>query len=176
MTAVRGLAALVFGFVVLLWPGLDEHVLAVAFGGFALADGLVLVAVAVAGRDVLEQWWLVLVEGAVGTAVGAVALAWVAIGGLSLLALLAAWAVITGVAEIEAGVRLRRLAGSEASLLLAGGLSLLAGVALIAVPSDDPVSVGWAIGVFGLGYGGLLTFVAARLRRRARGAQVDALR
>ena len=174
MTAARGILAFVFGLVVLLWPGLDASVLAIAFGVFALVDGFVLAAVAAVAHDVLEEWWVVLVEGAVGVVVGIVALAWPGLGGLCLLSLLAAWAVVTGVLQIEAGVRLRRLASGEASLLFAGGLSLLAGVVLIALPKDDPVEVAWAIGVFGLVYGGLLVAVGDRLRRLARAARPGA--
>jgi len=109
-------------------------------------------------------------------AVGLVALAWPGLGGLSLLSLLAAWAIVTGVFEIEAGVRLRRLAGSDASLFLAGGLSLVAGIALIAVPKDDPLEIVWAIGVFGIVYGGVLLAAAGRLRRLARAARPAAPR
>lgn len=174
MTAARGVLALVFGLVVLLWPDLDASVLAIAFGIFALVDGLVLAAVAAVARDVLEEWWIVLVEGAVGVVVGVVALAWPGIGGLGLLSLLAAWAVVTGVFEIEAGVRLRRLTGGDASLFLAGGLSLLVGIALIAVPKDDPLEIAWAIGSFGIVFGGVLLVAAGRLRRLARAARPGA--
>ena len=133
------------------------------FGVFALVDGVVLGAVAVVGRDVLEQWWIVLVGVVVSMLVGLVALAWPGIGGLGLLSLLAAWAVVTGVFEIEAGVRLRRLGGSEeVTLFLAGGLSVLVGIALIAVPEDDPLEVAWAIGLFGIVYGGVLLVAAGR--------------
>ncbi len=176
MTAVRGAVALVFGLTVLLWPDPSGLVFAVAFGVFALVDGLVLGAVAVVGRDVLEQWWVVLVEGVVGVVVGAVALAWPGIGGLGLLSLLAAWAVITGFFEIEAAVRLRRLVGSDAFLLVAGGLSLLVGIALIAVPKDDPLEIVWAIGLFGIVYGSVLLVAAGRLRRLACAARPAAPR
>jgi len=176
MTALRGAVALVFGLTVFFWLDPGAAVLAVAFGVFALVDGLVLGAVAVVGRDALGQWWVVLAEGVVGMAVGVVALAWPGLGGLGLLSLLAAWAVVTGVFEIEAGVRLRRLAGSDVSLFLAGGLSLLVGIALIAVPKDDPLEVAWAIGLFGMVYGGLLLDAAGRLRRLARAARPAAPR
>ena len=176
MTALRGAVALVFGLTVLLWPDPSDLVFTVAFGVFALVDGLVLAAVAVVGRDVLEQWWVVLVEGVVGVVVGVVALAWPGIGGLGLLSLLAAWAVITGFFEIEAAVRLRRLAGSDSFLFFAGGLSLLMGIALIAVPKDDPLEIVWAIGLFGVVYGGVLLGAAGRLRRLARVARTGAPR
>ena len=44
---------------------------------------------------------------------------------------------MTGVLEVEAGVRLRRLAAGEPSLLVAGGLSLVLGVALVALSEAD---------------------------------------
>jgi len=176
MIALRGAVALVFGLTVLLWQDPSAAFVAVAFGVFALVDGLVLGAVAVVGHDVLEQWWVVLVEGVVGMVVGLVALAWPGICGLGLLSLLAVWAIVTGVFEIEAGVRLRRLAGSDASLFLAGGLSLLVGIALIAVPKDDPLEIVWAIGLFGVVFGGVLLVAAGRLRRLARAARPAAPR
>lgn len=168
MTALRGGVAVAFGLVVLLLPDLDDRSLALVFAAFAIADGLVLAGVAIVASDVLEQWWLLLAEGVVGVAVGAVAALFPDLSGLGLLSLLAVWAVITGVVEIEAAVRLRRLAAGERSLFIAGGLSLLAGVALVAVPVDEPVDIAWAIGVFGLVYGGVLVAVAVRLRRLAR--------
>ncbi len=176
MIALRGVVALAFGVAVLLWAGIDATVLAAVFAVFALADGLVLAGVAVVARDVLEQWWLVLAEGIVGAGVGVVALAWPQITGLDLLWLLAAWAVVTGFFEIEAGVRLRRLAAGETSLLLAGGFSLLGGIALIAFPQDDAVEIAWAIGLFGVLYAALLVFTAGRLRRLARAARHGAAR
>lgn len=165
MTALRGFVALAFGFTLLAWPGADARVLSLAFGLFALVNGLALALVSLACRHTLEQWWVVLVEGIAGIAVAVVALTWPALSGLSLLALLAAWAVITGVFEIEAGVRLRRIMHRDVSLFAAGGLSVLVGVALVALPKDDPVEVVWAIGLFGVVYGALLVVAASRWRR-----------
>lgn len=171
MTAGRGLVALSFGAAVLFWPGLDHRTMAVVFGVFVLVDGLMLAVLALVARDVLEQWWLVLVESCVSLAVAIVALAWTASDGIGLLALLATWAVVTGVVEVEAGVRLRRLAAGEPSLLLAGGLSLVLGIALVALPETEAAHMTWAVGWFGLAYGGALVLVAARLRRLALAAR-----
>lgn len=171
MTAVRGFVAVAFGFTLLAWPDANARVLALAFGLFAVANGLALVAVSLGGRRTLRQWWVVLVEGVAGLAVGVVALTWPGVGGLSLLALLAAWAVVTGVFEIEAGVRLRRIVHRDVSLFLAGGLSVLVGLALVAMPKDDPVQIVWAIGLFGVVYGILLVVVASRWRHVPRGVE-----
>lgn len=175
LTAVRGCIACGFGGAVFLRLGMDAAGLAVVFGVFALLDGLVLLALGVVARDVLEQWWLVLVQGLVGVAVGIVALGRLGLGTLGLLALVAAWAVLTGIFEIEAGVRLRRFAVAGRSLLAGGGISLLAGIALIALPIDDPSEALPAIGAFGLTYGAALIVTAAYLRRGARRADPGAV-
>jgi uncharacterized membrane protein HdeD (DUF308 family) len=167
MTAGRGAVAVLFGLSVLFWPGLDHRSLAVALGIFAFIDGLMLAALAVVARHSLDQWWIVLVESCVSFTVAAVALAWMTVNAFSLLALVAAWAVITGVLEVEAGVRLRRLAAGEPSLLVAGGLSLVLGVALVALSEAEATRLTAAIGWFVLAYGGALGIVAFRLRRLA---------
>ncbi len=176
MTAGRGLVAVAFGCAVLFWPSLDHGTLAVVFGLFALVDGLMLGGLAIVSRRVLDQWWLVLVESCVSLAVASVALLGPATDGIGLLALVATWAVVTGVVEIEAGVRLRRLATGEASLLFAGGVSLLVGIALVAFPETEAARLTWAIGWFGVAYGGALVLVAARLRRLAVAARGAARR
>ncbi len=167
ITAARAIVALVFGSLVLLWPGLDIGGFAALFGIFALVDGILLVGLGVVGRDVLEAWWLVILEGGLGAAIGIAALSWPQIDGLGLLWLLALWAVLTGIAEIEAGIRLRRLAEGEASLLVAGAISMIAGIVLIALPTEDVLELSWAVGVFGLVYGAALLLVAVRLSRVA---------
>ena len=167
MTAGRAVVAAAFGLAVLFWPGFDHRTLAVAFGVFALVDGLMLAGLAVVARASLQQWWLVLAESCVSFAAAALALAWRPADSISLLLLLAAWAVVTGVLEVEAGVRLRRLAAGEPSLLLAGGLSLVLGITLVALSEGDAAHVTAAVGWFVLAYGGALGIVAFRLRRLA---------
>jgi uncharacterized membrane protein HdeD (DUF308 family) len=167
MTAGRGAVAVAFGLAVLFLPDLDHRSLALALGVFAFVDGLMLAALAVVARDVLDQWWLVLVESCVSFAVAAVALGWMTDSAFSLLALLAAWAVVTGVLEVEAGVRLRRLAAGEPSLLVAGGLSLVLGIVLVALSEAELARLTVTIGWFVVAYGGALGIVAFRLRRLA---------
>lgn len=167
MTAGRGAIAAVFGLAVLFLPGLDHRTLAVALGVFACVDGLMLAALAMVARHSLDQWWLVLVESCVSFAVAAVALVWMTYDPFSLLLLVATWAVVTGVLEVEAGVRLRRLAAGEPSLLVAGGLSLVLGIALVALSEADVAYITASIGWFVLAYGGALGIVALRLRRLA---------
>src|SRR5215217_3900741 len=71
--ALRGLVALLFGLVVLFWPGL---VLALLFGLYAVVDGAITFVPALRSTDRGARRWLPLTEGAVGVIAGLVALLW----------------------------------------------------------------------------------------------------
>ncbi|MDF3607227.1 DUF308 domain-containing protein [Paracoccus sp. DMF-8] len=57
MLLVRGIAAVLFGLIALLWPGLTAYALLIAFGAFALVDGVFsIVAVTSHARGPDGQW------------------------------------------------------------------------------------------------------------------------
>jgi uncharacterized membrane protein HdeD (DUF308 family) len=66
--ALRGIAALIFGVLAFVWPGVTLTVLVLLWGAFALIDGiLALIAAFRVKHD--HRWWL-LVEGIVVSARG----------------------------------------------------------------------------------------------------------
>jgi uncharacterized membrane protein HdeD (DUF308 family) len=74
--ALRGLAALLFGLVVLFWPGLVLAVLALLFGIYAAVDGAITFVLALRASDRGARRWFPLTEGAVGVIAGLVAIFW----------------------------------------------------------------------------------------------------
>src|SRR5215216_8163147 len=74
--ALRGLVALLFGVVVLFWPGLVFAVLALLFGIYAVVDGAITFVPALRSSDQSTRRWLPLTEGAVGIIAGLLALLW----------------------------------------------------------------------------------------------------
>ena len=127
---LRGLFAVLFGIIALAWPGITLGVLVLLYGAYALADGVFAIAAVMAGQTGGRPWWSLLVEGLVGIAVGIMTFAWPGITALVLLYLIAAWAVVTGIFEIIAAIRLREEIRGEWLLALSGILSILFGVAL----------------------------------------------
>ena len=81
-----------------------------------------------------------LLAGAAASTVAAVALGVAATGSVGdVLAVFGVWAAISGAAQLVVALRRRALLGSQWPLLLAGGLSVLAGVVyLMAAAGDDP--------------------------------------
>ena len=169
--ALRGLAALIFGLVVLLWPGAILAVLTLVFGIYAIVDGGILLVPALRTSGRGAQRWLPLVEGAVGVVAGLVALLWPGLTVSGLLYVIVAWALATGILKIATTIVLR--SGVENAWLLAGSgaLSVLFGVVLSVLVGSDLPSLAPFIGVFAIVVGLALIVFAFRTRDRQRTQQ-----
>src|SRR3954471_17174084 len=65
MLALRGVLAVLFGVLALMWPGITLLSLALLFAAYALLSGTVSVAGAVMNRKMDKQWWMILLLGLV---------------------------------------------------------------------------------------------------------------
>jgi uncharacterized membrane protein HdeD (DUF308 family) len=162
--ALRGLFAVLFGLAALLWPGMTLAVLVILFGAYAFVDGVFAVIAAVRAAQAGQRWGAFVLEGVAGILLGAAALFWPAITALTLVVLIGAWAVVTGILEIAAAIRLRRELTNEWLLALAGALSVVFGVALLVQPGAGALALVWLIGAYALVFGVLLLGLAFRLR------------
>ncbi|HKY54179.1 MAG TPA: HdeD family acid-resistance protein [Anaerolineales bacterium] len=159
---LRGVAAVLFGILAYIWPDLTFTVLVLLFGAYALWDGVFTL---VSGfRTQGERRWPLILEGLVGIAAGLVTFFWPGAATLAILTIIAAWAIITGVFEIIAAIRLRKEIEGEWFLLLSGLLSVLFGIALIVWPVAGLVAVTWMIGFYAILFGILLIVLGFRLR------------
>lgn len=169
--AFRGLAALTFGVLTLVWPDLTLRALVLLYGGYAIVDGVSVLIHGGSGHAGAWQrrgWPRLL--GVVSVLAGLVALAWPAITALALLGVIAVWALVTGCMEIALAVRLRREIPDEWLLAATGALSVALAILLIAVPVAGALAITWAIGWFGVLFGALNLLLAWRLHRfHARG-------
>ena len=103
--AIRGVAAIIFGVLTLLLPGVTLAVLILLFGSYAIVEGAVNVIAAVRGRGEERAWWALLLAGMVSITAGVVTFLRPGLTELALLYVIAAWAVVTGVLEIAAAIR-----------------------------------------------------------------------
>jgi uncharacterized membrane protein HdeD (DUF308 family) len=161
--ALRGALLIAFGLLALFWPGLTLAVLIVLFGVFALADGVFALILAVSGRDRGWGWLLAMSLLAIGA--GLIALFYPGLTAVALLFVVAAWALVRGVFEIVAAVRLRREIEHEWLLALSGAVLVLLGALLFLFPAAGLLSVIWFMGAAALVSGIMLLVGAFRLRR-----------
>ncbi len=165
--ALRGVAAVIFGILAFAWPGVTLAVLVLLWGAYALVDGIL--ALASAFRTGQDHRWALLIEGIVGIAAGIATFVWPGLTALVLVYIIAFWALITGVLEIVAALRLRKVIHNEFWLVLSGALSLIFGVVLIAAPGAGALALVWVIGAYAVLFGIVLLALAFRLRSMGQG-------
>jgi len=152
MFLFRGLAAILFGVLTLVWPGISLTVLVYLFGIFAVISGITAMSVALRSREE-PHWGVMLFEGILGVLAGVVALIWPGITALAFLYLLAAWAIITGVLELVAPLSFPMSAGRGFLMAVSGILSIVFGVLIAAQPASGLLAVTWLIGVYAILFG-----------------------
>ena len=165
---LRGLAGILFGVVALVWPGPTVFALVLLFGAYALVDG-VFTLVSALGRNrggarTGSRGWLI-VQGIAGVLMGLLTFVWPGATALVLLWLIAAWALIIGVLQVVAAVRLRREMRHEWLLALSGVLSILFGIVAVVYPRTGALAIVWVIAVYAIIFGIALLVLAFRLRR-----------
>ena len=156
---LRGVAALLFGIMAFVWPGLTLAVLVLFYGASALVDGALALVTGVRGG-----LGGMVVVGLLGIAAGVITFFWPGITALALLYAIAFWAILRGVFEIVAAIRLRREIEGEWLLATAGLLSIGFGVLLLLNPGAGALSVVWLIGAFAIVWGVTLIALGFRLR------------
>ncbi len=162
--ALRGVLAILFGTLALLWPGLVLLVVVASFAAYALVDGIFAILAAVTGPRAGRRWWSLVLEGVLGISAGVLTFLWPDITWLALLYLMAYWAIATGVFEVVAAVRLRKEIEGEWALGLSGVLSVLFGLALIILPAEATLFIALLIATYWILFGVLLLALAFRLR------------
>ena len=159
---LRGLAAIIFGILAYIWPGITFTALVLLFGAYALWDGVF--ALVGAFRTEGDRRWALLLEGIIGIAAGLVAFLWPGAASIALIYLIAGWAVATGLLEIFAAIRLRKEIEGEWVLMLSGLLSVIFGILVAVWPGAGLVAVTWIIGAYAILFGILLLVLGFRLR------------
>jgi uncharacterized membrane protein HdeD (DUF308 family) len=161
--ALRGVAAIAVGAMAIFAPHISLTALVLTFGVYALVDGILTIVVGLK-RHSGRRWWSPLLEGLVGVAAGVCALALPTVTALALVYLIAGWAFVTGVLEMVAAVRLRKLIDGEWLLGLSGFLSLVLGVCLAAFPGPGAVALMFWLGAYALLFGVVLVALGLRAR------------
>ncbi len=163
---VRGIAAVIFGVLALVLPGITLAALVLLWGAYALADGIIALIAAFRIRDRGKPFWALLVVGILGIAAGILTFIWPGMTAIVLLAFIAAWSLVMGIFQIIAAVRLRKSIENEWLLGLSGLLSVIFGVLMLINPGAGALAVIWVIGAYAVVFGVLLIALGLKLRSR----------
>ncbi len=150
LVALRGALAVVFGVAAFVWPGITFDVLVLLFGAYAFVDGVAVLGFGLMAAGDHEQWWPLVLGGIVGIAVGVMTFMRPAAMALALVYVIGAWAIVTGLLEIVAAIRLRDVITSEWLMGFSGVLSIVFGVLVLAQPGSGALAMVFVFGFYAI--------------------------
>ncbi|HEX8789635.1 MAG TPA: DUF308 domain-containing protein [Polyangiaceae bacterium] len=160
---LRGVIAVVFGVIVMRSPGLAAAAFVIVFAVYAFVDaGMDFFVAARRGRAGLKWGWY-LFEGIVSVALGVLALALPGMTILLAVLLIGIRALVLGILELAAAFSSRAIVESRWLIGLAGAVSILFGILLLARPTAGAVAVLWMVGAYALVFGVVLFALGLRM-------------
>ncbi len=171
---LRGVLAILFGIAAYAWPGMTLVTLLTLFGAFALVDGIFNVFHAFSGRKEDEHWWVLLLEGLLGIAIGVITFQAPELTATVLILYIGFWAMATGVLRIILAVRLRKEIEGEWWMALAGLAGIVFGVFMVARPGAGALAVLWLVAIWAVVGGVCLVIFSFKVK--ALGGRLDEVR
>jgi len=162
---LRGILGIIFGLLCVLTPGIAIGAFVIVFAAYMFVDGVFAILSGIRAARSGERWGLLVLEGIVDLAAGAIAIAWPAITIVALVWIVAIWAIVSGALMLATAVGLN-LDYGRWWLALGGIASLVFGILLIIEPFIGAVVLTLWIGVYALVFGGLLLVLAFQLHSK----------
>jgi uncharacterized membrane protein HdeD (DUF308 family) len=162
LLVLRGVAAILFGVLAYVVPGITLASLVLLFGAYAIVDGIFTLASSRSRGQ--RPLWAIVLHGIAGIGAGLVTFFWPGITAVALLITISTWAIITGVLEVVAAIRLRKEIKNEWLLGISGALSVAFGIAMWVWPAASALAMVWLIGAYAIAFGVLLIAVGVRLK------------
>jgi uncharacterized membrane protein HdeD (DUF308 family) len=150
MAALRGALAVIFGVAAFVWPGITFEALVLLFGVYAFLDGVMVLSFGLMAAGDGQQWWPLVLGGILGIGLGVLTFARPGAMGEALVYVVGFWAIVTGLLEIVAAIRLRDLISGEWLMGLSGALSILFGVLVVAQPSSGALALVYLFGFYAI--------------------------
>ena len=161
---LRGGLAVLLGILAFIWPTHTVRALFILVGIFLILDGAITAGFSLSHRGMVSAWWFFLLEGLAGLLIGLFALLRPETAGVVLIVLVGIWALLTGILEILAGIRLSASLPGEWLLTAGGTLSVIFGLIMIIIPSTALIALLWLVAVYFILFGGVLVILGFRAR------------
>jgi len=122
-----------------------------------------------------RQWWVLVLQGVLGIAVGILAIIYPDLALATIALLFAVWAIASGVAQLTAGWRVAEARGKSWPFLVAGAVSVVAGVLALLYPDVTVLYLILLLGAWILISGMMEVYTAWRIRNEVSGEWILAL-
>src|SRR5678815_2901282 len=125
LLVVRGVAAIAFGVLTLIWPGKALATLVLLFGLYALIEGVTSAVLAVMRAENQTGTWVL--HAIIGIGAGLITFVYPHLTAIGLYAIIAGWAVATGVIEIMFASQMKGVLDRVGLIVFSGVVSILFG-------------------------------------------------
>jgi uncharacterized membrane protein HdeD (DUF308 family) len=167
MIAANGVAAILFGFVLVIWPDIGLTTIVAVVAVYALVRGVLSgLAALAAPLPNSERSWLIL-EAVVGTAIGIALLVWNDVSAKALLYVVAGWAIAIGILMLVGAAQLPLSGGRRLLLALNGLVAGSFGAVMFIEPDVGAIAVVALIAAFFIVIGVMQVGFAIDLRKVA---------
>ena len=162
---LRGILGILFGLAALFAPGAVILSFVIFFAAYLLVDGVFAMVAAVRAAQAHQRWGLLLAEGILNIAMGAIAFLFPFASVVAFVLVTAAWALMTGGLMLASAFRLHADHGRW-WLALGGVVSIIWGVLLVLSPVVGAVVLTWWLGGYAIAFGVMLLILGFRLRAK----------
>lgn len=165
--ALRGVVLIILGILAFRWPSATALAFVYLLAAFAFIEGIfALVGAFGYGLSGSSRFLLVLI-GLLGLAVGVAAVIYPGIAAVTVVLLVAWWAILTGVMSIVVAIEMRKVIPNDWVWVLSGILAVVFGILLIYRPWAGVLTLTWLFGFYALLYGILMIALAFRVKSLA---------
>jgi uncharacterized membrane protein HdeD (DUF308 family) len=161
---LRGIVALIFGIIVLAWPGATTLVLLILFGSLVLVSGLFAVGGSIAAISRKEKWGAEMFLGILGVLIGIVTFTRPGLTLVTLIVIIAIWAILSGAIELFASIELPKNTDGRIWLAIAGVLSMGVGILFLTLPEAGVWTIILIIGIYSLLFSLVLFILGFRIK------------
>ncbi|MBD3286456.1 HdeD family acid-resistance protein [candidate division WOR-3 bacterium] len=163
---IRGILAIAFGVLALVWPRPALFALLILFGILLVVNGVTVLIRAFSNIKTYPRWWLLLIRGVVEVCIAVLIFIWPRSGLTAFLYLIAAWAIVVGVFDILDVITLWKRLRGKALLIVGGVLSLGFGTLIFLLPRTGALALILIIGLYAILSGILTVIFSVMLRKR----------
>ena len=135
------------------------------FGIMALIDGITTIILSITSRKISRFFWIYLLVGIIGIALGLTAVLWPQIRGTTLVYYIASWAIFIGIFKIAATVQLQKGRARVFPIIL-GLIAAGFGTFILVNPGLASTILFWLVAGISLTVGAFFIIRAAVLRKR----------
>jgi LPXTG-motif cell wall-anchored protein len=158
---LRGLLALALALCAFVWPEKTVGMMVKLLGGYLLIDGVIGAIGAYRSGEKSSH----LFQAIASLTIGLILLLWSGVSAKLFLVLVGVWLALQGAGLFWAAFKTNEEDGARGLTLSIGGVMTVIGLTFVFWPKTGVVTISWLIGIGALLIGGLLVFLATRVKR-----------